>query len=409
MIEIKKGTVIFSFLFFLVTGSFFQISASGIEDKCLVISDWAKEIIESFQSDMGDMGFINNDYTQNIRRDEYSELIYVVLQKTAEDLKMDQCIKSAFSPFKDTDSPVIGSLYAAGIIKGRDADYFEPGAPITREEAATIAWRMMKYFNVHTFKHTIQDYSDRMNISSWAASAVDELSFYRILLGTGNHCFSPSANITKEAAIAIMVRMMETIKEKELTSDYHPSAFANIPEGYHLKRNRSLYWVEDQNHTILYWLPGECSERLGKDNEWYDFLQVCKINDRVILCAYGINHRNLYQQSRTNLWDSYGINFLDFYTGQSQFFIEGVNTDIVEVNNKKECFIIRRMNPDNYDQLVGGYQGALQYIYGVYNLNGDELIPISHTWNDLKIAGYVDKENEPEQALTGSIKKIPIM
>ena len=36
-----------------------------------------------------------------------------------------------------------------------------------------------------------------------------------------------------------------------------------------------------------------------------------------------------------------------------------------------------------------------KYVYGIYDINGNELLPISHAWQDLYDGGWVNEETEP--------------
>src|SRR5699024_7873466 len=115
---------------------------------------------------------------------------------------------SDFSPFTDISSPTVSSLYRSGIISGKSETMFAPNDYITREEAATILYRMAKFMNIDlpdVFDSVYFD--DEAEISDWALMAVKVMRDMGVMNGTSDNIFSPDDVYTVEQAIVTMVRL----------------------------------------------------------------------------------------------------------------------------------------------------------------------------------------------------------
>ena len=88
---------------------------------------------------------------------------------------------------------------------------FAPDAYITREQAATILFRMAKFLGNKTISEfgEWKYYRDLDEISEWAFDAVRNMYRMDIMHGDENGYFSPKNNYTVEQAIATMLRMYE--------------------------------------------------------------------------------------------------------------------------------------------------------------------------------------------------------
>lgn len=183
-----------------------QVSRLADLAKASGVSDWAKGAIDQAISEqwLSD-GDFNGNYTQNITRERFCDVAHAgLLKKGYEPARYD------FSPFTDISSPTVSSLYQSGIISGKSETIFAPSDYITREEAATILYRMAKFMNIDLPDVAGGVYfDDEAEISDWALTAVKVMREMGVVNGTSDNIFSPDDVYTVEQAIVTMVRLYE--------------------------------------------------------------------------------------------------------------------------------------------------------------------------------------------------------
>lgn len=204
--DTAKGTVTFRTEHFSTYAAFETIK--HFDD---VTSDWAKEEVEILASRR--LIFGTSDKTFNpegsITRAEFSAL-------TVRSLYME------FSKNKGSFVDVAeGSWYAGavetafdlGLVAGTGMDRFEPDAKISREQLATIAYRLYRY---RTGNETIDKinntFKDRHNISSYAEEAVNFVANAGIMVGSGGR-FEPKRSTTRQEAAVVLYRLLEYLGE----------------------------------------------------------------------------------------------------------------------------------------------------------------------------------------------------
>lgn len=163
-----------------------------------------------------------DDFTQNIKRGEFC----LIAEKMLLSSGLNVNFFSMETPFTDIGEGYSGQtgaikyLYCLGIIKGCSENLFCPDNYITREEAAVIFSRMTDAFRtweVADMNNTgVEDwaYSDHGDISSWATDSVYAVSNLGIMKGSTTG-FEPKANLTKEQAIAMLLRLYDARWENE--------------------------------------------------------------------------------------------------------------------------------------------------------------------------------------------------
>lgn len=154
-------------------------------------------------------GFKQTDLTVNVTRVEFAALVVSLYEKiTGEELS------SSSAPFEDieyyNDEFIVAKAYNAGLVSGVSETEFAPEASLTREQAATILYRIYEKLN------KAQDvgagsFADDAQISSWAKNAVYAMSEKGIIQGVGDNNFAPMNKTQKQQAIAIAMRMYEDI------------------------------------------------------------------------------------------------------------------------------------------------------------------------------------------------------
>lgn len=170
-------------------------------------SEWATDyILECME-----FGFLEDvselNYKEPITREKFCEIVYNMLMKTADN---GMAVPSAFY-FEDTYNSKVSTLYYADIIKGKGERLFAPDDYLTREEAATILYRVAEFLEVDmpqtAYDEGIQYYADKEAISDWAFNAVFVMKEMGIMVGTSETEFSPKETYTAEQAIVTIIRL----------------------------------------------------------------------------------------------------------------------------------------------------------------------------------------------------------
>ncbi len=173
-------------------------------------SDWAKSYVNTANEKGIVPEQLNNYYNTPITREEFCDLAYKTLEsidKTTE--------KELKNPFKDTENENVIYLSSVGIINGTSENVFSPSNPITREQAATILYRMAEHLEMNvpeiTDKNIIEKYYNdiRHSFSDYAIVPIIAMNDMEIMKGNANGSFAPQDNYTVEQAITTMLRLME--------------------------------------------------------------------------------------------------------------------------------------------------------------------------------------------------------
>ena len=99
------------------------------------------------------------------------------------------------------------SLNMAGIINGTSLDEFSPHLALTRESAAAMLVRIYEKAKGGNAPSGEMYFSDSAIISDWAQSDVKKAAALEIIQGNPDGTFSPSNNITRAEAAAIIYRL----------------------------------------------------------------------------------------------------------------------------------------------------------------------------------------------------------
>lgn len=193
------------------------------------LSDWAYADVSSFVSSgllpetLADV----SDYTRPIKRWEFCELIYSVLDHIGM-FRNDRFVRS----FDDCAGYTgVNRLYSAYIISGVQTDdgtYFYPENNITREEAATIVdnamtqlglWTSVPYYNDNELLERLGEViNDAGTVHDNAKQSVETVIRYGVMGDTGIGSFEPKKELTVEQAVAVANRMYKGIPQL-VTSD----------------------------------------------------------------------------------------------------------------------------------------------------------------------------------------------
>ncbi len=146
----------------------------------------------------------NYIFANPITREEFCELIYNYIANVAKA----GIPKYDTMTFTDTDNEKIAVLCTMDIIKGKTTEIFAPNDLLTREEAATIIFRLIDAVHPDWFAHELfYEFADSIEISDWAMDSIQRLCNMGIMKGVENNNFAPKGNYTTEQAIATLVRV----------------------------------------------------------------------------------------------------------------------------------------------------------------------------------------------------------
>ena len=171
--------------------------------------NWASDyIIEA--NDLGITEDVTDlEYRKPITREKFCEIIYNMLDKSM----TVEWKKVSPNPFKDTVNEKVFSLRLEGIIEGKGGYEFALYDFLTREEAATVLYRVAEYMKVDmpqsAYDESMPYYTDKNAISDWAFNAVFVMKEMGIMVGTSDTQFSPQDEYTAEQAIATILRLYE--------------------------------------------------------------------------------------------------------------------------------------------------------------------------------------------------------
>ena len=363
---------------FLIFANFSVSRAATLENAN--ISEYAKPYIEKLTESIQ---FDYDDYTKPIKRDEFARLIYFSVKQMSDTMNTKVILNDVKPLFTDTDDVCIGALSNAGIITGRNDECFSPNDFLTREEAAAVIGRA---FDLFEFKrlNKITNFADKSNISPWAVSAVDSLCPYKIIIGTDNGNFLPKSTITREQAAVITQRFMRMTELFEVDEP--------LPDGYSAWQTWSASYVEDNKGKVIFSLPRYFPPEMGKSVESYDGIRICKYKDSYIYITSGIDAISAAQGSTIP-----GTAVFDILSGSELMFVPMQQNDIgnwasgfYDFTADGEYLIFYHQTHKGSTMSDGG-----KYVYGIYDINGNEILSVSHLWQALYSAGWVSEETEP--------------
>jgi hypothetical protein len=166
------------------------------------ISEYAKESVYRLQ-ELGIMEGLQNQFNPQgaLTRAQFTKVILNSLGIKVEG--------SFIQEFKDVKNDHWAFVYIMkakelGIIKGVDANTFNPNAPITRQQVALIIGRALQ---LKATTNTIT-FLDQNKISTEALPYVQALAQQGIIKGNNNH-FNPHDPVTREMIATIIARLLE--------------------------------------------------------------------------------------------------------------------------------------------------------------------------------------------------------
>ncbi len=175
----------------------------------LSLYPWAADAITSLHkkgvvNGMGDGTF---GCARQVTRADFTLMLVRILGKTAEvkdnfdDVSPDQYF------YKE-----IGVAKALGITNGRDGKTFDPTGNITRQDMATLVYRLLEKENKLNFDETFNlsnKFSDAKDISEYAATSIKAMVDMKLLSGYETGEFKPQGFATRAETAVFLSRVSE--------------------------------------------------------------------------------------------------------------------------------------------------------------------------------------------------------
>ena len=163
--------------------------------------EWAKNAVESL-ADAGIVSGVGNGNFAPANAVTREEMLTMLLRAYGVD------VTGAVSTFTDVPAnawfaPYVAKGFELGVTSGVDDKNFGAGNPVTRQEAAAMAYRIATYYNV---EFTVDEnvFTDDASIADWAKTAVYALKGASVINGTDAGSFAPEKGCSRaEAAIIV--------------------------------------------------------------------------------------------------------------------------------------------------------------------------------------------------------------
>lgn len=192
-----------------------------LPDIVFITSGWAKEEVnEAHGAGLVPYLMVDEDLTEIITREKFAAIavhLYQNLSGDYFDVVMSRDITD--TPFTDCSensdySSYIAAAYELGITKGTGQTTFSPQDNISREQLATMLFRVLElagnegaYTIDEMFDiNSVRKFYDDADISDYAAESVYFMAENGIIKGVDGAHFAPLDNATKEQAILISLR-----------------------------------------------------------------------------------------------------------------------------------------------------------------------------------------------------------
>ena len=197
--------------------------------KSIDSSKWATEYV----AEAVKYGIIKDDdhwnYTAPICREDFCNIAVMMMETAGVILPTDNPQRPL--GIKDTDNVNVLKLYKSGVILGKEHHKtgitFAPNDFFTREEAATILYRMAKIMGIGlgVMRPEVVYYWDEDKASDWALDAIKYMRNIRVMDGVNGYEFYTKDTYTVEQAIATMIRLFE-----KKANQYDDSELISEPE-----------------------------------------------------------------------------------------------------------------------------------------------------------------------------------
>lgn len=238
------------------------------------------------------------------------------------------------------------------------------GDTVTREDAAVCFANMAEHYGMQTDFPLLISFTDAEDISPDCRAAVDTVCRMGLFVGDENGDFDPHRPITREETIAVCIRFANSIPylmNKE-----------ELPNGTFQRYNFLWIWVEDADGKLLYALPRKWLTYDYRNWGVENMIHITLNGQFVFLCS---GSRTPEEEKAHYIMDPKTMDTLYTISLERGSFY-GVSADGAHL-----IFSQLRSSGETWDF---GY-----FVYGVYDLAGNETVPMGASEEDLKAAGYL--------------------
>lgn len=202
------------------------VNAGALSD----VSDWAIEGVNAAEAN----GLVSEhlqelEASEEISRAEFCSIVVNAYTSVSG--------KTVFvtpkRPFRDSDDNDVVAAYELGLVSGKGNGYFEPDAPITRQELCMMLYNILDAAKIEPpflgAGATLEDFKDASKVSDYAKDAVELMVNCSILNGvsdtaSGELTISPDGVATREQALIISDRFCNTFasspSQEEILAKY---------------------------------------------------------------------------------------------------------------------------------------------------------------------------------------------
>ena len=183
----------------------------------LIVSDWAKqEADEAYARNLIPLGMLGTDLKMNITREQFAAIAVVLYERITGKVADDSTENLPFADCSPTGtySRYVAAAYKLGITNGTSETTFAPSETITREQLATMLYRVILKAREdgiieNKMPITLEEltFDDDAQISEYANESVYYMAKRGIIKGLSETEFAPQGVATKEQAILISNRI----------------------------------------------------------------------------------------------------------------------------------------------------------------------------------------------------------
>lgn len=116
----------------------------------------------------------------------------------------------------DVHGPAIARLSQAGIVQGRTATTYDPGAPVTRAETATLLRRALEHVQGSSLPAARDTFVD--DTGSVHEASINQLAALGIVGGVGGFGYRPNDPVSRAAMASMIMRTSDRLVEEGRTS-----------------------------------------------------------------------------------------------------------------------------------------------------------------------------------------------
>lgn len=219
-------------------------------------SSWAQDSVSTAISKGLVPAGLQDQYTSPITRQEFCILADVLYTQVSGS----PALSDTSIVFTDTTDPAVLRMASVNVVNGVGDGAFSPNSPLTREQAATLIYRLAVALG-KPLAESAPTFADNSAISSWAAAAVGQVQASGIMGGVGDNLFSPAGSYTREQSIVTMLRLFEQITSAagDTTTATTPTAMT-VPDSEisRMLNNPSYYkdwYVERMPAKVFHVMP----------------------------------------------------------------------------------------------------------------------------------------------------------